>query len=47
MLLEEMLKYIGRNRAHLKEAAFAKFKEAQAHAQAHAPHPPTFPPPMF
>ena len=47
MLLEEVLKYIGRNRAHLKEAAFAKFKEAQAHAQAHAPHPPTFPPPMF
>lgn len=43
VLLEEMLKYIGRNKSQLKEAAFAKFKEAQAHA----PHRPKLPPPMF
>ena len=43
VLLEEILKYIGRNKSVFKEAAYAKFKEAQAHA----PHRPKLPPPMF
>ena len=47
VLLEELLKYVSRNKTQLKEAAMSKFKEAQAHAQAHAPHRPKLPPPMF
>jgi P-type Ca2+ transporter type 2C len=43
VILEEVLKYIGRHKGELKEAAYRRLREARAHA----PTAPVMPPPMF